>query len=679
MDRKKVKDLIEGLRQKVHYHNYLYYTLDNPEISDSEYDRLMAELRDLEKGFPELVTADSPTQRVGAPPLEDFKPARHTLPMLSLDNAFDEKELGEFDQRVKKFLKSSEEIDYIAEPKFDGAAVELVYEKGRFISGSTRGDGMTGEDITQNLRTIKSIPLVLMPASPGAKPSTSSGKIPERLEVRGEVIIGKKEFRELNKSREAEGEPLFANPRNAAAGSLRQLDSSITARRPLDTFCYGLGQVSGISFPTHQKILDTLKSWGFKVNPHYQKCKGIEKVLAYYRRIMERREEFPYEIDGVVLKVDRIDLQRKLGEKSHSPRWAIAYKFPAHQETTRIKDIIVQVSRTGALTPVALLDPVQIGGAEVSRATLHNQDEIERKDVRIGDTVLVQRAGEVIPEIVKVITGKRSGQEKIFRIPDKCPVCGSKVLRSSDEAVHRCLGLNCPAQLKERIRHFASRRAMDIEGLGDKLVNQLVDKGLVKDFFDLYHLSKESLAALERMAEKSAENILNALEISKEVTLERFIYALGIRHVGEHIAELLVRAFPDLKKLSSASEEQLLKIEGIGPEVAKSIRSFFQEESNLKAIERLQQSGVKIIQKRREITDKLAGLSFVFTGTLENFTREEAQRAVEDLGGRAASSVSKKTDYVVAGKEAGSKLDKARELGVKIITESDFKKLISSL
>jgi DNA ligase (NAD+) len=677
MDRKKAKDIIEDLRQRIHYHNYRYYALDDPEISDAEYDRLMAELRDLEKSFPELITADSPTQRVGAPPLEEFQTVRHTLPMLSLDNAFDEKELGEFDQRVKKFLQNPGEIDYIAEPKLDGAAVELVYEKGRFASGSTRGDGITGEDVTQNLKTIKSIPLIIIPIAQKYFPG-SPQKIPERLEVRGEVVIGKKEFRELNKSREAEGEPLFANPRNAAAGSLRQLDSSITARRPLDMLCYGLGQVSGIDFPTHQKTLDALRSWGFKVNPHYKKCRGLEEVSAYYRWIMGRREDLPYEIDGMVLKVDRIDLQRKLGEKSHSPRWAIAYKFPSQQETTKIKDIIVQVGRTGALTPVALLDPVQVGGVMVSRATLHNQDEIERKDVRIGDTILVQRAGEVIPEIVKVITSKRSGKERTFRMPKKCPVCGSKVLRSSDEAVHRCLGLSCPAQLKERIRHFASRGAMDIEGLGDKLVSQLVDKGLVKDFSDLYHQSKETLAALERMAEKSAENILKALKIRQEVSLERFIYALGIHHVGEHIARLLAQAFPDLKQLSSASEEQLLKVEGIGPEVAKSIQGFFREENNLKIIERLQRSGVKVTQKRRETTDKLTGLSFVFTGALENFTREEAQRTVEELGGRAASSVSKKTDYVVAGKEAGSKLDKARELGVKIITESDFKKMISS-
>ncbi len=678
MDSKRAKGLIEDLRGKIHYHNYRYYALDDPEISDAEYDRLMADLKDLEKKFPELVTADSPTQRVGAPPLEEFQTARHTLPMLSLDNAFDEKELGEFDQRVKKFLKSSGEIDYIAEPKLDGAAVELVYEKGRFTSGSTRGDGITGEDVTRNLKTIKSIPLVLLPRAPGARSSASPGEIPERLEVRGEVIIGKKEFREFNKSREEEGEPLFANPRNAAAGSLRQLDSSITARRPLDIFCYGLGQVSGMSFSTHQKTLDALNVWGFKINSDYKKCKGIEQVFDYYRRMMERREEFPYEIDGVVLKVDRIDLQRKLGEKSHSPRWAIAYKFPAHQETTRIKNIIVQVGRTGALTPVALLEPVQVGGVEVSRVTLHNQDEIERKDVRIGDTVLVQRAGEVIPKIVKVITSKRSGQERVFRMPERCPVCGSKAFRSPDEAAHRCLGLSCPAQLKERIRHFASRGAMDIEGLGDKLVNQLVEKDLVKDFSDLYHLSREGLAALDRLAEKSAENILKALEVSKEVTLERFIYALGIRHVGEHIAKLIAKAFPDLQKLSSASEDELLRVDGIGPEVAKSVQDFFREEGNLKVIERLQRGGVKIIQKREEIADKLAGLSFVFTGVLDDFTREEAQRAVEELGGRAASSVSKKTDYVIAGKEAGSKLDKAKKLGVKIVTESDFKRLISS-
>lgn len=661
------KKRIQELRDLIHYHNYRYYVLDDPEISDAEYDRLMRELMELEKEHPELITPDSPTQRVGAPPLEAFETVEHAIPMLSLDNAFDDTEMIEFDQRVKKGLNTTADIEYVCEPKLDGLAVELVYVDGIFTIGSTRGDGYTGENVTQNLKTIKSIPLKLL---------NPNGKIPERLEVRGEVIMGIKEFEELNREREENGEPPFANPRNAAAGSLRQLDSSITASRPLDIYCYGIGQVVGVSFKTHLESLEALKKYGFKVNPHIRKCLGIQEVLKYHEEMLELREKLPYEIDGIVVKVNDFSFQERLGVRTRSPRWAIAYKFPARQEVTQIVDIIAQVGRTGVLTPVAIMKPVNVGGVEVSRATLHNQDEIDRKDVRIGDWVVVQRAGDVIPEVVKVIKSRRTGQEKPYRLPDKCPVCGSKTVRLEGEVAVRCINIACPAQVKERIYHFASKRAMDIDGLGEKLIDQLVDKGLVKDVSDIYFLTKEQLAGLERMADKSAENILAAIEASKKRSLDRLLYALGIRFVGEHIARVLVKAFGSLENLAKATEDDLMQINEIGPQVAQSVVDFFSREENWRIIERLKQAGVQVEPVKEQQSNILEGKTFVFTGALKSFTRDEAERIVEELGGRAASSVSRKTDYVVAGESPGSKLDRARALGVTVIDEEEFKKMI---
>lgn len=661
-----IKKRVEKLREEIEYHNYLYYVLDKPEIPDAEYDRLLRELEKLEEQYPELRSPSSPTQRVGAPPLEEFEIVRHTIPMLSLANAFNETEARDFDKRVKKFLGISGDIEYVSEPKLDGLAVELVYEKGIFVVGSTRGDGINGENVTQNLRTIKTIPLRLI---------QKELPPPERLEVRGEVIMQIKKFQELNKKREQMGEPLFANPRNAAAGSVRQLDSRITAERPLEIYCYGIGEVRGWTFKTQWEILQTFPKWGLRVNPHVKKCKNIEEVLEYYHEMKEKRESLPYEIDGIVIKVNSLELQSRLGEISRSPRWAIAFKFEPKQETTKILDIIVQVGRTGVLTPVAVMEPVKVGGVEVSRATLHNQDEIEKKDVRIGDTVIIQRAGDVIPEVVGVITSKRKGTEKKFKMPSKCPVCGADVVK--EEAIHRCIGLDCPAQLKGRIKHFASKRAMDIEGLGTKLIDQLVDKGFVKDIADIYYLKKEDLISLERMADKSAQNIIDAIEASKTKPLSKFLFALGIRHVGETTAEDLARNFPRLDDFFNLSKEDLMKIEGIGPEVATSVYQFFRDKKNKESIDRLKKAGVKIIEPKLKEKGKLAGKTFVFTGTLKSYGRDEARNIVESLGGITASSVSKKVDYVVVGEEPGSKLEKARELGIRILTEEEFKKMIS--
>jgi DNA ligase (NAD+) len=586
--------------------------------------------------------------------------------MLSLANAFDETEAKEFDKRVKKFLGTTSDIEYVTEPKLDGLAVELVYERGQFVVGSTRGDGINGENITQNLRTIKTIPLQLI---------RKEISIPERLEVRGEVIMQLKRFGELNQKREELGEPLFANPRNAAAGSVRQLDSKITAGRPLEIYCYGIGEVRGRTFRSHWEILQTLSKWGLRINPNIQRCKHIEDVIAYYHAVNERREKLPYEIDGIVIKVNQLDLQTSLGEISRSPRWALAFKFQPKQETTKIQDIIVQVGRTGALTPVAVMEPVKVGGVEVSRATLHNQDEIDKKDVRIGDTVVIQRAGDVIPEVVQVIESKRTGKEKKFRMPSKCPVCGAEVIK--EEAIHRCIGLDCPAQLKGRIKHFASKRAMDIEGLGVKLIDQLVDKGLVKDVADIYYIEKEQLIELERMADKSAQNIIDAIEASKTKPLSKFLYALGVRQVGETTAEDLSRRFSRLDDFFHLSEEDLREVEGIGPEVSASVYQFFRDKKNKESIERLKKAGVTVIEPKVKRKAKLAGKTFVFTGALKFFERDEARNIVESLGGMTASSVSKKVDFVVVGEDPGSKFDKAKELGIKTLTEEEFKKMIA--
>jgi DNA ligase (NAD+) len=661
-----LKKRVEKLREEIEYHNYRYYVLDQPEILDTQYDRLMRELEKIEEQYPELRSPNSPTQRVGAPPLEAFEIVRHSIPMLSLANAFDESEARDFDKRVKKFLGSSEDFEYVAEPKLDGLAVELVYERGQFVVGSTRGDGVNGENITQNLRTIKTIPLQLI---------RREIPVPERLEVRGEVIIQIDKFKELNRKREEMDEPPFANPRNAAAGSVRQLDSKITRERPLEIYCYGLGEVRGRTFKNHWEILQTFPKWGLRTNPHIRRCRNIDEVLKYYHEMNEKRETLPYEIDGIVIKVDRLDLQTRLGEISRSPRWALAFKFQPKQVATKILDIIVQVGRTGALTPVAVMEPVKVGGVEVSRATLHNQDEIDKKDVRVGDSVIIQRAGDVIPEVVQAITSKRTGTEKKFKMPSKCPVCGAEIIR--EEAIHRCIGLDCPAQLKGRIKHFASKRAMDIEGLGVKLIDQLVDKGLLKDVADIYYIKKEELIALERMADKSAQNIIDAIEGSKTKPLSKFLYALGIRHVGETTAEDLARRFTRLDDFFHLSEEDLMEIEGIGPEVAASVFQFFRDKKNRESIERLKKAGVKVIEPKVKEKGKLVGKTFVFTGALKIFGRDEARNLVESLGGMTVSSVSKKVDFVVVGEDPGSKSDKAKELGIKILTEEEFRKMIS--
>ena len=667
MERDEMYRRIKQLREVIEHHNYRYYVLDDPEISDAEYDEMMRELERLEAEFPEFYDPNSPSQRVGAAPLEEFETVIHTIPMLSLANAQNEREVREFDQRVRRFLGTVGDIAYVAEPKLDGLAVELVYERGNFSIGSTRGDGVNGENITQNLRTIRTVPLTLI----GTEVS-----IPERLEVRGEVYMEIKGFRELNKKREAMGEPLFANPRNAAAGSLRQLDPSITATRPLRVFFYGLGEVVGYSFKSHWEFLKTLPRWGFRVNPLARPCRNIEEAIGYYDEISQQRESLPYEIDGVVIKVDDLDLQSRLGVISRNPRWALAHKFKPKQETTVVLDIIPQVGRTGAITPVAILEPVRVGGIEIGRATLHNQDEIDKKDVRIGDTVIVQRAGDVIPEVVKVVESRRTGGEVRYTIPATCRVCGADVVRLEHEAAHRCIGLSCPAQLKGRIKHFASKRAMDIDGLGDKLVAQLVDKGMVKDIADLYRLSKEDLVGLERMADKSAENILNAIAGSKRKPLARFIYALGIRHVGGHLAEGLARGLKSLNNFIGVTEEKLLSIREVGPEVAQSVVRFFGDRRNREVLEKLRESGVTIAGPDTGTMITLNGLTFVFTGSLESFTRDEARDLVESLGGRTALGVSKKVDYVVAGSDPGSKYEKAKELGITVLTEQQFREMV---
>ncbi len=662
MDREKAKKRIEELRREIEYHNHRYYVLDDPVISDGEYDVLMSELQGLEGRHPGLISPNSPTQRVGAQPLEGFNTISHAVPMLSLANAMTVEEVIDFDRRVKKILNTGD-VDYVMEVKIDGLAVELVYVNGEFKQGSTRGDGFVGEDITQNLRTIQSIPMRLI--------QTSDIPLPEHLEVRGEVYMGRKEFQALNKKREETGEPLFANPRNAASGSMRQLDPKITAGRKLNIFCYAPGRVSGIRLETHMEFLDNLKIWGFRINPFIKLCIHIDDIIDYYKYIKHIRDEIPYEIDGTVIKVNRLDYQELLGTVSRSPRWAIAFKFEAQEELTSVEAIEVSVGRTGALTPVAILKPVLIGGVEVSRATLHNEDEIQRKGIMIGDTVMVSRAGDVIPEVVRVVKEKRSGHEKPFSMPGRCPVCGEDVVRPPGEAIRRCVNINCPAQIKGSIEHFASKRAMDIDGLGTKLVEQLVDKKVIRDVSDLYYLKMEDLIGLERMADRSAKNIIDAIEASRRRPFGRFIYGLGIRHVGEHIAGLLAERFGNIHELIEADIEALLRIPEVGPEAANSIVSFFKDMRNRETIDRILAGGVTI-EYGPTNKGKLDGTLFLFTGSLKSMSRDEARQKIEDLGGKTTNAISQKVTHLVAGEEAGSKLGKATRLGIKILSEEKF-------
>ncbi|MDH3356591.1 MAG: NAD-dependent DNA ligase LigA [Desulfobacteraceae bacterium] len=659
---------VKELRQALHRHNYRYYVLDDPEISDAEYDRMMQELLKLEEDFPDLMSPDSPTLRVGAPPLDKFETIEHSIPMLSLENGFSDQDIVEFDRRIKRNLNTDSDIIYTTEPKLDGVAVELVYENGSLINASTRGDGFSGELITSNVKTIRSVPLRLH--------TEKEKSIPSLLEVRGEVFIGKEAFKILNNERLDEDFPPFANPRNAAAGSLRQLDSKITAKRPLEIFVYGVGRIADLVLESHSDVLYALQKLGFRINPHIRPKVTIKEVIDCYRELSEQRDLLPYDIDGMVIKVDSLSLQQNLGATSRSPRWAIAYKFKAVQETTQIIDIDVQVGRTGTLTPVAHLSPVNVGGVTVSRATLHNEDEIKRKDIKIGDTVLVQRAGDVIPEVVKVITSKRTGEEKTFSMPISCPVCDSSVIRSENEAALRCINTSCPAQIKERIKHFASKGAFDIDGLGEKLIEQLVDKDLLFSYADIFQLKEDVLKDLERMGSKSAGNIVRAVEDSKRITLNRFIYALGIRHVGEHVAGILANGLKSFDKLRHAEPDELETIEGVGPVVAESIAEFFGQDENLKIVTEIIDSGVEIIDEDSQQTETLSGKVFVLTGTLATLTRSEAKRAIEEAGGKVTGSVSRNTDYLVAGVSPGSKFNRAQELGVDIIDEQTLMKLI---
>lgn len=660
------KTRINELRNQLNNHNIRYYVHDDPIISDIEYDTLMRELQSLEEKFPEFITTDSPTQRVGAEPLSEFSSITHRIPMLSLANAMHLDDLDTFDEQVKKGLGLENDIEYIAEPKLDGLAVELVYENGKFVYGSTRGNGEVGEDITHNLRTIKSIPLQLQKDAP----------IPSLLEVRGEVFISHTDFKQMNEQRLEMGEQPFANPRNSAAGSLRQLDPGITAKRPLRIFMYAPGVIEGMSFTSHFEFLYTLPKWGFPINPIIKKGSGVAFLKQYYEETESIRNDLKYDIDGVVFKVNSFDQQDELGVRSRSPRWAIAGKLKAQQATTTILNIEASIGRTGAVTPVAKLDPVNVGGVIVSNATLHNQDEIDRKDVRVGDTVLIQRAGDVIPEVVKVIVEKRPINAKPYILPTQCPVCEHTVNRPEGEAVARCENISCPAQVKGRIQHFVSKNCMDIDGFGEKLVEQLVEEKLILSVADIFTLDVEQLEELDRMANKSANNIVSAIHESKQTTMARFVHALGIRNVGEHSGKVLERAFSgDIHSLMHTDVEALKNIHEIGDIMAESIVTFFADVDNLHVVSSCLESGIQFAKVEPPTETQFSGKVFVFTGSLEQFTRKEASEMVEKLGARASGSVSKKTDYVVAGPNAGSKLTKAKELGIAVLTENEFLEL----
>jgi DNA ligase (NAD+) len=661
------KTSINDLIKQINDHNYQYYVLDNPIISDYEYDSLMRELQSLEKKYPDLITPNSPTQRVGAAPLSAFDSINHSIPMLSLENAMNSEELTKYYERTKRGLDTGLDIDFIAEPKLDGIGVELVYENGLFTYGLTRGDGNKGENITQNLKTIKAIPLSLR---------TDKFSSPELLEVRGEVFMEKDKFKIFNDGRLKNELTIFANPRNAAAGSLRQLDSSVTAGRPLSIYCYEPGKIVGKEFENHSEFLSVLTDWGFPVNREIKLVKNIDGIISYHKKLEEKRHTLPYEIDGTVFKVNNIKQREILGLRSRSPRWAIAGKFKAEQVTSEVVDIIASIGRTGAVTPVAKLKPVNVGGVIVTNATLHNQDEIDRKDVRIGDTVLVQRAGDVIPEVVKIIKSKRPNNTSKYILPNECPVCKEQVIRPIDESVARCNNALCPAQVKGRIKHFISKGGLDIEGFGDKLVDQLVDKNLLKTFDDVFKLDFADLEPLDRMAEKSAKNVIDAIINSKKTTFSKFIYALGIRNVGSHLSKVLEEKFEsDIIKFQHASIEELEAINEVGPIVADAIINFWSNTANLDMVNECFKSGVKFSQKKLE-SQNLYNASFVFTGTLKTIKRAKAKNYVESHGGRVSSSVSKNTNYLVAGESSGSKLKKAKDLNVKIIDELQFLEMI---
>ncbi len=667
---KDVEKKIEALREKIRHHEYLYYVLDNPEISDLEFDRLMQQLKDLEAEHPSLVTPDSPTQRVGGKPREGFVKVPHSSPMLSLDNTYNEEELRAWERRVHE-LSGRNDVDYVCELKLDGMSLALVYETGRLMRGVTRGDGSVGEDVTQNVRTVRSIPLVI-PAE-----RLKKAGIPSDFEVRGELLMPTATFKKVNEERERNGLPTFANPRNFTAGTVRQLDSNITAQRRLDYFPYILLQNGRTYFDRHSKTLDALNTAGFKVNQNRKLVHSMDEVWAFIQQWEGKRDSLPYEIDGIVIKVDRTALQDELGFTGKAPRWAIAYKYAARAGITKLEDIRVQVGRTGKLTPVAMLAPVSIGGTTVRNATLHNMDEIERLGVKIGDWVQVERGGDVIPKVAKVIDDKDHPRgHQSFEMPEKCPVCGTKVVRTEGEVDYRCVNANCPAKLLGTILHFASRGVMNIDGMGESLVNQLIERGLVKNVADIYDLSKKDLLSLDRFADKSAQNILDEIENSKKLPIERVIYGLGIRMVGERTAQFLAEHFGSMEALATASIEELQNVNEVGPRIAESIVEFFSIGANQQLVKRLAGAGLTFKGKKKERGTKLAGKTFVLTGTLAKFTRDEAKKMIEDAGGKVTGSVSKKTDYVVAGADAGLKLDKAKELGVAVIDEKEMERLL---
>lgn len=665
MDKRDIKKKIDELKSVIRRHDRLYYVQNAPEISDGEYDRMYRQLKDLEAEYPDLVTPDSPTQRVGGGPAKGFSTVKHIVPMLSMDNTYSAQEIRDFDNRVRKNLKGRK-VEYVVELKFDGVSISLLYEKGAFIRGATRGDGENGEDVSANLKTIKSVPLAF---------DDKVKKIPVAIEVRGEVYMTKSAFGRINRGKEDEGEELFANPRNAAAGSLKLLDPKEVAKRGLNVFAWGIGHCEGMDFKKHMEVLEYLKDAGFKVNPHYKLCTGIEDVIAFCDSWESKKESLDFNIDGMVLKVNDISDREILGYTSKSPRWAIAYKFPAEKALTEVLDVVFGVGRTGAVTPVAILEPVQLSGTTVSRATLHNFDEVERLGVKIGDKVYVEKSGEIIPKVLSVAKEKRTGKEKSIKIPGKCPVCGSGLVRDPEEVALRCENVACPAQIKETVLHFASRNAMDIDGMGEAIVDQLVDQGLIKDYGDIYALKTEDVMKLDRMAAKSAANLIEAIDKSRSNELSRLVYGLGIRHVGERAAWVLAEAFGSIDSIKKATVEELLNIRDMGPVAAGSVRDFFASEENLSVIKKLESAGLKVTPPKKDASAKLSGKTVVITGTLESMSRQEAEDIVRRLGGSASSSVSKKTDILVAGQEPGSKLEKARTLGVRVVTEEEFKKI----